>query len=155
MRVCLFKMCLMQNTAPSGPAHKVQCIPRVQQCLSPRRNWPPPHPLSPDPRSSNPLTTTGEKLIAHCLLCGSALSYCAVGLNNELTQQVCKTQRVLKDLQRTRLSRHHTIWLLPDHLPTSPPASLSFSVFLWVAGRAYEGLVEEPNYTTARKPGPL
>ncbi len=53
--------------------------------------------------------------------------------------------------------------LLAHPLPPSPSAiCLSFSVFLNVTGRAYcremaagKGVGEEPNHTTARKPGPL
>ncbi len=49
------------------------------------------------------------------------------------------------------------------HSPPSPPPVIaawhSFSVFLCVAGQAYwgdmgEGVGEEPNHITAKKPGP-
>ncbi len=52
--------------------------------------------------------------------------------------------------------------LAHPHLSSLPSATcLSFSVFLFIAGRDYwregggGGGVEEPNHTTARKPGPL
>ncbi len=47
-------------------------------------------------------------------------------------------QRLQSDLQRTRLSRHRLIWLLPRPLSSLPSAScFSFSAFLCVAGGAY------------------
>ncbi len=61
--------------------------------------------------------------------------------------------------QRTRLSPRRKIWLLPS--PLLSASCLSFSVFLYIAvfaGRSYwrERVVgEEPDHTTARKPGPL
>jgi hypothetical protein len=59
----------------------------------------------------------------------------------------------LNDVQSTRLPY--------DLLPCSPPYPLSrqqvVSVFLCVSGGIIDGRGEgeEPNYTTARKPGPL
>ncbi len=115
---------------------------------------PPPSPLTPPPSASpsppppcqthtlNPFTpphlSPTHTHMAHLLL---------------------QSQRVLSNLQRTRLS----VWLLP---PPQPPLLsknyLSFTVFLCVASRAYgwergkgRGMWEEPNQTTARKPGPL
>jgi len=80
-----------------------------------------------------------------------------------ITQFITDTsavQRVLNALQRTRLSRGLVTQPLP-HLPSA--SCLSFSVFLCVAEssllagevvRAY-GVGEEPNNTTAAKPGLL
>ncbi len=70
-------------------------------------------------------------------------------------------QRLQSDLQRTRLSRHRLIWLLPRPLSSLPSAScFSFSAFLCVADRAYwrykgEGVWEQIYHTTARMPGPI
>jgi hypothetical protein len=47
------------------------------------------------------------------------------------------SQRILNDFLRTRLSRRSIIWLLPHPFPPLLSAScLSFSVFLFVGGRA-------------------
>ncbi len=51
-------------------------------------------------------------------------------------------QRVLDDLQRTRLYRGRMIWLLPQSPPPPPPPAwasyLSFSIFLCVTGELTE-----------------
>jgi hypothetical protein len=71
-------------------------------------------------------------------------------------------QRVLNDLQRTRLSFVHMIRLLTHPLPPSPvnKEPLFLSLPVCVANRAYgreksKGKDEEPNHTSTRKPGPL
>ncbi len=66
-------------------------------------------------------------------------------------------QRVLNGLQRTRL----IIRLLAHPLPPSPISKLSLFLSLPMCRRSGlltrdgEGVGEEPNHTTARKPGPL
>jgi hypothetical protein len=70
-----------------------------------------------------------------------------------------RPQRVFYVLKRTRLSRHCMIWLLPLPLPSPTPIS-KFSLFLILPvfrpmSRRREGGGNEPNHTTARKPGPL
>ncbi len=59
-------------------------------------------------------------------------------------QSGAATQSVLNDLQRTSLSRRCMIWLLPHH---------QYSCVSPV--ERGEGVGEEPNHTTERKPGHL
>ncbi len=61
-----------------------------------------------------------------------------------------QTQKVLNDLERTRLSRRNMNWLLPH---PSPPQVVSLSGEL-ADGRGV-GVGKEPNQTKARKPGHL
>ncbi len=71
-----------------------------------------------------------------------------------------ETTDSLSDLQRTRLSRHRLIWLLPPPPPLSPVSKLSLFLSLPVCRRwsiptnRGEGVGEEPYHMTARKPGP-
>ena len=62
-------------------------------------------------------------------------------------------QRVLHDLQRTRLSCGRMIQLLTHHLP--PPLYRVWPVEVTDGRGVVEGVGEEPNDTTARKPDPL
>ncbi len=61
-------------------------------------------------------------------------------------------QRELNDLQITRLSRRRMIWLLPHHLSR---LFLSLLVRCWLSLLTGQGMGEEQNHTTARKPGAL
>ncbi len=69
-------------------------------------------------------------------------------------------QRIFNDLKRARLSHRRMIWLLPHFISPLPLAvnklsqSSCVSPFELTGGR-WERKVEEPNNTTARKPGPL
>ncbi len=69
-----------------------------------------------------------------------------------------RVQRVLKYWQRARLSHGRTIWLLLHPLP-SPVSKFSLSTSSCVSlvkfteKKEVEGVGEEPNHTTARKPG--
>ncbi len=76
-------------------------------------------------------------------------------LNYEvLIQRVPYNQRLMNDSQRTRLSCGRMIQLLANPFPPLPSTScLPFSQSSCVAGR--RGVGEEPNHTTARKPGHL
>ncbi len=65
-------------------------------------------------------------------------------------------QRVLNDLQITRLSRHRTISPTPFPSPVSKLSLfLSLPLCRLSSLRMGEGVGEEPNHTTAKKPGPL
>jgi hypothetical protein len=66
----------------------------------------------------------------------------------------------INDLKKTRLSRCRMIWRLPHPLPPRKKGSLFLilPVCRWLnflRGKGGEELGEEPNHTTARKPGPL
>jgi hypothetical protein len=81
------------------------------------------------------------------------------GGENGINSQV--EQRVLKYLKRTTFSCSPMIRLLAHPLPPSPVGKLSLFLRLLVSpvaltdGRGGGGVGEEPNHTTARKPGPL
>jgi hypothetical protein len=75
---------------------------------------------------------------------------------------VCRLMEVVgceqNDLQRTSLYRRRMIWLLPYPFHTLKSVSWTFDTEdgdrnLLTGGR--EGVGEEQNYTTAKKPGPL